>query len=81
MRIQIKLFAVARERLGADNIEVVLQNDASVGILRSTLASQFPALAEFLPHVRFAVNSEYASDDQSIPPGAEVAVIPPVSGG
>jgi molybdopterin converting factor subunit 1 len=81
MKIQIKLFAVARERVGTDQIEAELQEDASVGTLRAVLASQFPPLAEVLPHVRFAVNSEYASDNQSIPPGAEVAIIPPVSGG
>jgi molybdopterin converting factor small subunit len=31
--------------------------------------------------VRFAVNSEYAADAVVISAGAEVALIPPVSGG
>jgi molybdopterin converting factor small subunit len=35
-----------------------------------------------LPQMLIAINADYAGDDESlIPPGAEVAAIPPVSGG
>ena len=41
-----------------------------------------PTLGPLLPSCRIAINAEYAVDDrQTIPPGAEVAAIPPVSGG
>ena len=81
MKLNIKLFAVARQRVAADTIEVELPDGASVANLRSTLASRYPPLADVLPHVRFAVNSEYAADSQPIPAAAEIAIIPPVSGG
>jgi molybdopterin converting factor small subunit len=38
-------------------------------------------LAVVLRHAMFAVNTDYAADDTVIPPRAEVACIPPVSGG
>jgi molybdopterin converting factor small subunit len=38
-------------------------------------------LSTLLPHVLFAINAEYAGDATPIPAGAEIACIPPVSGG
>jgi molybdopterin converting factor subunit 1 len=81
MRIRILLFALARQRAGRDLVEVELPAGSTVGQLREILARQVPQLADLLPHVRLAVNSDYAADRSSIPDGAEVALIPPVSGG
>jgi molybdopterin converting factor subunit 1 len=81
MKVRVKLFAVARQRVGRDQIELELPADASVGQLRAVLVEKFPPLADVLPHARLAVNSDYAADGAPIPAAAEVAVIPPVSGG
>lgn len=81
MKLHVKLFAVARQRVGREAIEVELPEPASVRQLRGAIAEQYPPLAQVLAHVRFAVNSDYASDATTIPPAAEVAIIPPVSGG
>jgi molybdopterin converting factor subunit 1 len=81
MNLCVKLFAVARQRVGRDWIEVELPDGATVGQLRSAVAEQFPPLADVLTSVRFAVNSDYATEATPIPSAAEVAVIPPVSGG
>jgi molybdopterin converting factor subunit 1 len=81
MKVRVKLFAVARQRVGDDSVEIELPAGASVSQLRHALAESYPSLADVLPHVRFAVNSEYAADSQPIPAAADVAVIPPVSGG
>ena len=81
MQLTIKLFAVARQRAGRESIEVELAERATVDDLRVAIARQHPVLAELLPHIRFAVNSDYAADSNVIPLGAEVACIPPVSGG
>ena len=79
--ITVRLFAVARERAGRREIEVEIPDGATVADLRRALGAVNPALAELLPMVRIAVAGEYAADDLPIPEGAEVAVIPPVSGG
>jgi MoaE-MoaD fusion protein len=81
VRLRVKLFAIARQRAGTDCLEIELPDDASVLQLRGVIVERCPALAEVLPHVRFAVNNDYASDAQKIPAAAEVALIPPVSGG
>lgn len=81
MRVRVKLFAIARQRVGLDEIEVELPASATVADLRSAAQDLYPALADVLPHVKVAVNSDYASDRTTIPDAAEVALIPPVSGG
>ncbi len=81
MKLRVKLFAVARQRVASEAIEVELSEPASIGNLRGAIAEQFPPLADLLVHVRFAVNSDYASDATIIPVRAEIALIPPVSGG
>lgn len=81
MHLQLQLFALARERAGRSYLELDLPEPVSVAALKAAAGEACPALAPLLPHMRIAVNSEYADDSQLIPPGAELAAIPPVSGG
>jgi molybdopterin converting factor subunit 1 len=81
MRIEVRLFAVARELAGADTISVELPPESTVAALRTAIAREYPQLAPVLPQVLFAVGSEYAHDDTILAANAEVACIPPVSGG
>ena len=81
MKISVKLFAAAKQRAGSDAVQVELPPPATVAQLRSALAEQHPSLASLLPHARFAINSDYAADQAAIPAAAEIAIIPPVSGG
>jgi molybdopterin converting factor subunit 1 len=81
VNVCVRLFAVAKELAGTDTVSVEVSPAATVAELRRVLAQQFPALAELLPHVMLSVNAQYASDATRIPPDAEVACIPPVSGG
>jgi molybdopterin converting factor subunit 1 len=79
--VQVRLFALARERAGGPSVSIDLPEGSTVADLKSALARSIPALAPLVPSLRIAVNSEYVADDRLLPPGAEVAVIPPVSGG
>jgi molybdopterin converting factor subunit 1 len=81
VRISVRLFAVARERVGAPTVLVELSETATAQDLKAKLVEGYPALEPLLPNLLIAIDSEYASDDAAIRPGAEVAVIPPVSGG
>ena len=79
--VKVRLFAVARQLAGVDFLEVALPPQANVSELRAAMAQACPALAPVLPHALFSVNAEYASEGTLIPPAAELACIPPVSGG
>ena len=81
MKINVKLFAVARDRAGTSAVEVELSPPTTIGRLRSALVEQYPRLGDVVPHVRFAVNNEYADDSTAIGGESEIAIIPPVSGG
>jgi molybdenum cofactor cytidylyltransferase len=81
VRVTVRLFAVARQRAGRPEVTVELDEPATVGDLKRALATAVPELAPIVPALRIAIAAEYADDDQPVPPGAEVAVIPPVSGG
>lgn len=81
MKSRLQLFAVARQLAGRDVIELELPEGATIADLRRELAVAVPALASLIGHLQFAVNTEYASDATPIPPNADLACIPPVSGG
>jgi molybdopterin converting factor subunit 1 len=77
----LKLFAIARQLVGCDEVSVELADGATVGELRREVARQAPALAGVIGHAMVAVDGQYAHDRTVIPRDAEVALIPPVSGG
>ncbi len=81
MKVTVKLFAAARDLAGQAEISVALPAGAIIGELRGQMGEQFPTLAPLLPHAIFAVDAEYVSDDAPVPENAEIACIPPVSGG
>jgi len=79
--MKIRLFARARDLAGADAIEVSMPAGATVRDLRRRIAEECPALAGLLQRSALAVDDEFAEDGQLVSPGAEVALLPPVSGG
>jgi molybdenum cofactor cytidylyltransferase len=81
MRLRVRLFALARERAGASEIDLELAPSSRVADLRAALGASAPALAPLLPTALIAIDEEYAPDDAIIHPDARIAVIPPVSGG
>jgi molybdopterin converting factor subunit 1 len=76
MRIRVRLFAMLRERAGADELELDLPDGARVGDALARVGH----IAGGMPLV-MAVNRVYAKDDAPLSPGDELALIPPVSGG
>lgn len=81
MKVAVKLFAVARQLAGCDIVVVELPERATVAELRRQLIDEVPALSTVISHIRFAVGTDYATDATVIALGADIACIPPVSGG
>ncbi len=78
--LTVLYFAAAREATGTAR-ETLDAAPATVRDLRRALETRHPALTAVLARCRLAVNQELAEDADAVPPEAEVAVIPPVSGG
>jgi molybdopterin converting factor small subunit len=81
MKVRVKLFAVAKELAGCDELSVELPDGATISNLRDAIVIVSPALGRIVPHVLWAVGAEYANDDTSLNKESDVALIPPVSGG
>jgi molybdopterin converting factor subunit 1 len=81
MTVIVKLFARARDLAGADRIEVHLPTGATVAQLRRQLGQDWPVLAELVGRCAVAVDAEFARDSDPLHEQAEIALLPPVSGG
>ncbi len=81
MIIHVRLFARARDLAESDRIHVELSDGATIADLRRRLAADYPALGGLLERSALAVESEFADDSLVLSADAEVALLPPVSGG
>ena len=82
IRVRVRLFAILRERAGAEWVELELSDGARVADALEALSrdERLRELIERLP-VRMAVNRDYADPKTRLSPGDELALIPPLSGG
>jgi molybdopterin converting factor subunit 1 len=76
--MRVLLFGIAKDIAGAPFI--IAEGVSTVAELKSWLYAQYPSLLQ-LRSLMVAVNKVYAGDGDSLLPGDEIAVIPPVSGG
>ncbi len=80
-RIKLLFFATLRDRAGTKSMELDVPDEMTVQGLKDKLAEEYPNLRESMKSVLITINREYAFDDAVIPPNAEMALFPPVSGG
>lgn len=81
MRVRVRLYAVYRERLGREALDLDLPEGAPAGAVLDALQGLDPSLAPLLPITRLARGVEYVPLDHPLREGDEVVVVPPVSGG
>jgi molybdopterin converting factor subunit 1 len=81
VKVEVLLFAAARQAAGCDKVTVELSGGSSVADLKREIAAVCPALESVIASSMIAINHEYVRDDSVVPPNAEIALIPPVSGG
>ncbi len=80
MKIKVKLFALGRELVGKEELELQCDDQCSVGFVIEKLKSDYSNFSKLNSFV-VAVNMEYAEMNLILKDGDEVAIIPPVSGG
>lgn len=81
MQLEIRLFAMLREAAGQDRLAIDVPAGTTVGGLKAAIAETYPALADFVPATRVAVALAFVADEYALSAPAEIALIPPVSGG
>ncbi len=81
--VRVLAFAGARDAIGAAELTIDADtlDPRTAGGLLEAIITRPPALAPYRSSLRVAVNGSYASLDDAVRPGDEVAIIPPVAGG
>jgi molybdopterin converting factor subunit 1 len=80
MTVAVLLFASYADVFGRDRITIDLPAGASVRDLLDRVRN-LPGAERLPPMPMVAVNQQYATAQQRLTPGDEVALIPPVAGG
>jgi molybdopterin synthase catalytic subunit len=82
MEVEVRLFAMLRDRAGRDAVTVDVPDGATVRQALDAVGRKhgLGELIEAMPVV-MAVNREYAEEGDTLSAGDELALIPPVSGG
>ena len=81
INVTVKMFAVARDLSGVEDVLLELPPSANASSLLEELVRRYPGLVGLKDHVRIAVNCEYVPLSRTLRHQDEVAIIPPVSGG
>lgn len=81
MNVTVLLFASLADRAGRRRVELPYQQGDTVRTVCDRLVESYPALRAFVPTLLYALDEEYVRAGDPVPPGATLALIPPVSGG
>ncbi len=80
MKVKLIAFGIAKDILQKRTQEIEITDGSSIAILKSQLMEQYPSF-EKLKSLKFAVDESYQEEEYILNDGAEVVIIPPVSGG
>ncbi|MQF69938.1 MoaD/ThiS family protein [SAR202 cluster bacterium AD-804-J14_MRT_500m] len=81
MSLNVRFFALYRERAGVSDESYTVPGDITVSSLVDIIRVRHPNLAPPEVSIVVAVNGDYASAEMKLLNGDDIALIPPVSGG
>jgi molybdopterin synthase catalytic subunit len=81
MRLTMLYFAAARERAGIPSEALELPDGATAAQALALACERHPGLQAIATKLRVAVDEDFVAPDRKLRDGAQVALIPPVSGG
>lgn len=80
-QVKLMFFATFRTQVGVREDQIDLPDGARIKDLKRYILQSYPNLEKSIDTALFSINREFAFDEDVIPPMAEVALFPPVSGG
>ncbi len=78
--MKVLAFGIVKDIFNNSSIDIDVDRNLSIGKLKMLLEERYPRLNQ-LGSYMIALNNEYASMNDVINEGDEIAIIPPVSGG
>ncbi len=81
MKIHVLAFAGVRQIIGQSELELELPEGSRLVDLHRALEDRYPDFADYWGRLAVAVDGELAGPEAPLADGAEVALLPPVSGG
>ena len=81
MQVKIRLFAILRDKTKTEFLELSFPDNPTGKDILVELGNRFPDIKGTLEKSAIAANETYLSPSEIIPDNAEIAIIPPVSGG
>lgn len=81
VKIRLLAFASAADALGSSELELEMPEASRIADLKSRLDREHPAIGPLWGRLAVALDGRIASLEEPLHDGAEVALLPPVSGG
>jgi molybdopterin converting factor subunit 1 len=81
VKVSLLLFASLRDAIGERSLCMELADGSTVADLKHRLGIEYPRVEPLLATVVCAIDDDYVGFEEALHDGAEVALIPPVSGG
>ena len=81
MKVRLRFFAVLREIVGLEELEMDLPEGTTIAGLLETVVSEYTKLGPYVKVLQVAVNHEIVDPEHVVKPEDEIAFLPPVSGG
>src|SRR3954467_2471198 len=81
MKIRLLAFATAADALGTGERELEMPDGSRISDLRARLDTDHPGMVPLWPRLAVALDGRIVPPDTPLEDGAEVALLPPVSGG
>jgi len=78
--LEVLVFGIAKDIMGGSKVKLQMGLPSTVDQLKTLILTSYPDFQD-VRSLAIAVNNEYATGQDPINKGDEVAIIPPVSGG
>lgn len=81
IKIKVKLYAMLKEQVGNDSIDLELKGPATLRTLFDRLEKEYPAVLDFRDHLLVARGNDYLVLESPLEEGDILSLYPPISGG